>query len=116
MELQSTLQAYVLQLKNTPRTLLAVAGVVQKIMKTLYAAHFPTAEDRRPGRNPVCPDSDILAIRWKPLEYVGADSEHSGYRRLKAELRTVFPCLPERSASIDADAIFRGRVKSCVGL
>ncbi len=96
MDLQSTLQAYVLQLKNTPRTLLGVAGVVQKIMKTLYDAHFPTAEDRRPGRNPDCPDSDILAISWL-LEYIGADSEHSGYRRLKVELKTVFPCLPERS-------------------
>ena len=96
MELQSTLQAYVLQLKNTPRTLLAVAGVVQKIMKTLYDAHFPNAENRRPGRNPDCPDSDILATGWL-LEYIGADSEHSGYRRLKVELRTVFPCLPERS-------------------
>ena len=97
MDLQSTLQGYVLQLKNVPRTLLAVAGVVQKIMKTLYAAHFPDAEDRRPGRNPECPDSDILTIAWKPLEYIGADSEHSGYKRLKAELQTLFPCLPERS-------------------
>ncbi len=96
MDLQSTLQEYVLQLKNTPRTLLAVAGVVQKMMKTLYAAHFPTAEDRRPGRNPECPDSDILAIAWL-LEYIGADSEHSGYKRLKAELAPVFPSLPERS-------------------
>ena len=31
------------------------------------------------------------------LEYIGADSEHSGYKRLKSELKTVFPCLPERS-------------------
>ncbi len=96
MDLQYTLQEYVLQLKNTPRTLLGVAGVVQKIMKTLYDVHFPNAEDRRPGRNPECPDSDILAIGWL-LEYVGADSEHSGYRRLKVELQTLFPCLPERS-------------------
>ena len=96
MDLQSTLQAYVLQLKNTPRTLLAVASVVQKIMKTLYDAHFPNAEERRPGRAPECPDSDILTIGWL-LEYIGADSEHSGYRRLKVELKTVFPCLPERS-------------------
>ena len=85
-----------MQLKNTPRTLLAVAGVVQKMMKTLYDAHFPNAENRRPGRNPECPDSDILAIGWL-LEYIGADSEHSGYKRLKVELKTVFPCLPERS-------------------
>ena len=96
MDLEYTLREYVLQLKNTPRTLLGVAGVVQKIMKTLYDAHFPNAEDRRPGRNPACPDSDILTIGWL-LEYIGADSEHSGYRRLKAELQTLFLCLPERS-------------------
>ena len=43
------------------------------------------------------PDSDILAIGWL-LEYIGvSDSEHSGYRRLKVELKAVFPCLPERS-------------------
>ena len=96
MDLEYTLREYVLQLKNTPRTLLGVAGVVQKIMKTLYDAHFPNAENRRPGRNPACPDSDILTIGWL-LEYIGADSEHSGYRRLKVELQTLFPCLPERS-------------------
>ena len=96
MELESTLERYALQLKNKPRTLLSVAGVVQKIMKTIYDAHFSNAEDHRPGRNPDCPDSDILTIAWL-LEYIGADSEHSGYRRLKVELRTLFPCLPERS-------------------
>ena len=97
MDLHSTLHGYALQLKNTPRTLLAVAGVVQNIMKTLYATHFPNSEDRRPGRNPDCPDSDILAIGGL-LEYIGvSDSEHSGYRRLKVELKAVFPCLPERS-------------------
>ena len=96
MNLQYTLEASAMQLKNVPRTLVAVAGVVQKIMKTLYDAHFPNAENRRPGRNPECPDSDILTIGWL-LEYIGADSEHSGYRRLKVELKTVFPCLPERS-------------------
>ena len=26
-----------------------------------------------------------------------SDSEHSGYKRLKVELKAVFPCLPERS-------------------
>ena len=96
MDLHSTLHTYALQLKNIPRTLLGVAGVVQKIMKTLYDAYFPNAEDHRPGRNPDCPDSDILAIGWL-LEYIAADSEHSGYRRLKVELKAVFPCLPERS-------------------
>lgn len=96
MDLEYTLQDAVLQLKNTPRTLLDVAVVVQKIMKTLYDTHFPNAENRRPGRNPVSPDSDIIAIGWL-LEYIGADSEHSGYKRLKVALKTVFPALPERS-------------------
>ena len=96
MELQSTLQDAVLQLKNTPRTLLSVAGVVQKLMKVLYDAHFPNAEDRRPGRNPDSPDSDILTIAWV-LEYIGADSEHAGYRRLKTELAPLFAVLLERS-------------------
>ena len=96
MNLQYTLEEYVLRLKNTPRTLLAVAGVVEKIMKTLYDVHFPNAENRRPGRNPECPDSDIIAVGWL-LEYIGTDSEHSGYKRLKVELKTLFPCLPERS-------------------
>ncbi|MYA56025.1 hypothetical protein F4X88_07010 [Candidatus Poribacteria bacterium] len=41
MDLEYTLQDAVLQLKNTPRTLLDVAVVVQKIMKTLYDATFP---------------------------------------------------------------------------
>ena len=82
MDLQYTLQDYALQLKNTPRTLVVVAGVVQKIMKTLYDAHFPDAENRRPGRNPECPDSDILAVGWL-LEYITEDSENAGYPRLK---------------------------------
>ena len=68
----------------------------QKIMKTLYEAHFPNAEARRPGPNPNCPDADILTVAWL-LEYIGEDSENSGYRRIKAELKTVFPALPERS-------------------
>lgn len=96
MDLQYTLETYALQLKNAPRTLVAVASVVQKIMKTLYDAHFPDAENRRPGRNPECPDSDILAIGWL-LEYITEDSENAGYPRLKAALKTVFRSLPERS-------------------
>ena len=98
MDLQYTLETYALQLKNVPRTLVAVARVVQKMMKVLYDTHFPNAENHRPGRNPACPDSDILAIGWL-LEYIGADSENAGYRRLKAELKTVFRSLPERSRS-----------------
>ena len=96
MELQYTLQRAALQLKNKLRTLINVAGVVQKIMKTVYDAHFLNAEDRRPGRNPDCPDSDILSIAWL-LEYIGAESEHAGYACLKLELQTLFPSLPERS-------------------
>ena len=96
MDLQFTLQRYALQLKNQPRTLRRVARVFQKIMKTLYDTHFPNAEARRPGRNPDCPDADILTVGWL-LEYIGEDSENSGYRRIKAELKSVFPSLPERS-------------------
>ena len=96
MDLQSTLEGYALQLKNVPRTLVAVARVVQKMMKVLYDTHCPDAENCRPGPNPECPDSDILTIGWL-LEYIAADSENAGYRRLKAELKTVFRSLPERS-------------------
>lgn len=96
MDLQFTLQRYALQLKNQPRTLRRVARVFQKIMKTLYDTYFPNAEARRPGRNPDSPDVDILTVGWL-LEYIGETSENSGYRRIKAELKTVFPSLPERS-------------------
>jgi len=96
MDLQYTLQRFALQLKNQPRTLKRVARVFQKIMKTLYDTYFPNAEARRPGRNPDCPDADILTVAWL-LEYIGEDSENSGYRRIKAELKSVFPSLPERS-------------------
>ena len=96
MDLHSTLQCAALQLKNKPRTLCRVAQVFQKIMKTLYDTYFPNAEARRRGPNPNCPDSDILTIAWL-LEYIGADSENSGYPRIIAELKTVFASLPERS-------------------
>ena len=96
MDLQSILQAHALQLKNVPRTLVAVASVVQKIMKTLYEIHFPDAENRSPGRNPACPDSDLVAIGWL-LEYITEDSENAGYSRRKAALKTVFRALPESS-------------------
>ena len=88
MELQSTLERYALQLKNQPRTRLTVAGVVQKIIKTVYDAHFPNAADHRPGQNPHCPDADILTIAYL-LEYIGADSENAGYPRLKEQLREL---------------------------
>ena len=93
MELQYTLEAYAAQLKNKSRTLLTVAGVVEKMMKVLYDRHFPNAEDRRPGRNPDAPNSDILTIAWL-LEYIGADSQHAGYPRLKLQRQTLFPSLP----------------------
>ncbi|RKU31696.1 hypothetical protein C6499_04115 [Candidatus Poribacteria bacterium] len=96
MNLQYTLQRLALQLKNKPRTLKRVARVFQKIMKTLYDTYFPNAEARRRGRNPDCPDADILTVGWL-LEYIAEDSENSGYRRIKAKLKTVFPALPERS-------------------
>ena len=96
MDLQFTLQRLALQLKNKSRTLKQVAPVFQKMMKILYETHFPNAEARRPGPNPNCPDADILTVAYL-LEYIGEDSENSGYRRLKAELKTVFPSLPERS-------------------
>ena len=96
MDGQYTLQRYASQLKNQPRTLRRGARVFQNIMKVLYDTYFPNAEVRHPGPNPVCPDSDILAIGWL-LEYIDEDSENKGYRRIKAELKTVFPSLPERS-------------------
>ena len=96
MDLEYTLECYALQLKNEPCALSRVARVFQKIMKTLYDAYFPNAEARRPGPNLHCPDSDILTIAWL-LEHIGEDSELSGYQRIKAELKTVFPSLPERS-------------------
>ena len=65
-------------------------------MKTLYDTYFPNAEACRPGPNPNCPDSDILTIGGL-LEYIGEDSELSGYQHIKATLKTVFPSLPERS-------------------
>ena len=57
---------------------------------------FPLLKIADPVGIPTVLDSDILAISWL-LEYISADSEHSRYRRLKVELQTVFPCLPERS-------------------
>ena len=96
MDLQYILERIALQLKNKPRTLKQVARVFQKIIKTLYETHFRNAEARRPGPNPNCRDTDILTVAWL-LEYIGEDSENSGYRRIKAELKTVFPNLPERS-------------------
>ena len=55
MDLQDTLEQYVLQLKNTARTLEAVARVCQKIMATLYDTYFPGAEVLRSGTNQSMP-------------------------------------------------------------
>ncbi len=96
MNLQYTLEQIALQLKNQPRILKNVAKVFEKIMKKLYETHFPNAETQRRGPVPNCPDSDILPVAWL-LEYMGVDSERSGYPRIQTELKSVFPCLPERS-------------------
>ena len=97
MDLQDTLEQYVLQLKNTEtRTLEAVVSVCRKIMSTLYDHYFPGAEALRPGPTSRCPDSDILTLAWV-LELIGKDSELAGYKLIKAQLGHLFPYLPERS-------------------
>ena len=96
MDLQDTLEKYVMQLKNTPRTLEAVVSVCRKIMATLYDHYFPGAEALRPGPTSRCPDSDILTLTWV-LELIGKDSELSGYKLIKAQLGHLFAYLPERS-------------------
>ena len=96
MDLQDTIEEYVMQLKNVERTLRAVAKVCKQIMATLYDAYFPGAEALRPGPKSLCPDSDILTISWL-LELIGKDSELAGYKMIKAELSDLFLHLPERS-------------------
>ena len=97
MDLQDTLEQYVLQLKNTEtRTLEAVMSVCRKIMSTLYDHYFPGAEALCPGPTSRCPDSDILTLAWV-LELIGKDSELTGYKLIKAQLGHLFPYLPERS-------------------
>ena len=60
MDLQYTLERIALQLKNKSRTLKQVARVFQKMIKTLYEAHFANAESRRHGPHPrTSPDADI---------------------------------------------------------
>ena len=73
MDLHSTLQDIALQLKNKNRTLKQVARVFQKMIKTLYEAHFPNAEARRLEPNPNCLYADILTVAWL-LEYISEDS------------------------------------------
>ena len=96
MDLQDTLEQYVLQLKNTEtRTLEAVVSVCRKMMSTLYDHYFSGAEALRPGPTSRCPDSDILTLAWV-LELIGKDSELAGYKLIKAQLGHLFPYLPER--------------------
>lgn len=96
MDLQDTLEQYVMQLKNTERTLEDVALVCQKIVAELYDTYFPAAESLRPGPISLCPDSDIITIAWL-LELIGKDSELAGYKYIRAQLGHLFPHLPERS-------------------
>ena len=98
MDLQNTIEAYVMQLKNenVERTLKEVAKVCKHIMATLYDTYYPNAEEQRPGPISRCPDSDIICIAWL-LELIGKDSENAGYKMIKAELSDLFPNLPERS-------------------
>ena len=96
MDLQDTIEEYVMQLKNVERTLKVAAKVCKQIVATLYDAYFPGAEAFRPGPKSLCPDSDILTISWL-LELIGKDSENAGYKLIKAELKDLFPNLPERS-------------------
>ena len=55
MKLQSTLEHYVLQLKNRLRTLLSVAGMVQKIIKQFMMPLFQTLKTTE--------DADVI-FRW----------------------------------------------------
>lgn len=55
MDLQYTLETYALQLKNVPRTLVAVTRVVQKMMKTLYDTTFQRRRTADLGGTPIVP-------------------------------------------------------------
>lgn len=96
MELQSTLEAHVCQLKNSPHTLEAILSVCRCIMATLYQICCPNAEAHRPGPVSQCPDSDILTLAWVS-ELAGVDSERGWYGRIKAEYGHLFPHLPSRT-------------------
>ena len=96
MDLQSTLEEFVCQLKNSPRKLEAVLSVCRRIMSTLYHTCCPNAESNRPGPVSLCPDSDILALGWV-AELAGVDSECRWYARIKAEYADLFPHLPSRT-------------------
>ena len=64
MELKDTLEKYVMQLKNSERTLEKVASVCRKIIAKLYDTYFPETENLRRGPISPCPDSDIIMIAW----------------------------------------------------
>ena len=117
MELQSTLERYAVQLKNVPRTLVSVAGVVQKMMKTLYDAHFPDAENHRPRAQPGLSrqrhshDRVALGIhRGRQRTWL----DIGGSRQPNCD--PFFRAYPKGRAPIDADAISGGPVKASVGL
>ena len=93
MDLQSTLEEHLCQLKNSPRPLETVLSVCRRIMETLYHICCPNAEAHRPGPVSLCPDSDILALGWV-AELAGVDSERAWYARIKAEYAQMFPHLP----------------------
>ncbi len=57
MDLQDTIEKYVMQLKNVQRTLKGVAKVCPQIMATLYDANFPGVEAFRPGPKSRCLDT-----------------------------------------------------------
>ena len=112
MDLQDTLEQYVLQLKNTEtRTLEAVMSVCRKIMSTLYDHYFPGAEALCPGPTSRCPDSDILTLAWV-LELIGKDSELTGYKLIKAQLGHLFPICRNVLASIGDDATCATQAKN----
>ena len=111
MDLQDTIEKYVMQLKNVQRTLKGVAKVCPQIMATLYDANFPGVEAFRPGPKSRCPDSDIICISWL-LELVGKDSELAGYKMIKAECGDIFPNLPEGRVSIEGGGTYAAQVKN----
>ena len=111
MDLQDTIEKYVMQLKNENHTLRTVVKVCKLIMATLYDTYFPDAEALRPGPKSLCPDSDILTISWL-LELIGKDSECAGYKLIKAELSDLFSFYRNALASIGDDGTFATQAKN----
>ncbi len=61
MDLKDTLEKYVMQLKNSGRTLEKVATICHKIIMKLYDTYFPGVETLRLGPR-LCPDSNIIMV------------------------------------------------------